>query len=402
MFSLLHLMSYVGALAAFLFVTLSLASGLLWLAELIEEHSRYAKTVGMRGIYTIISLHILLLYTDSLPALPVLFSITCHLIYLSNFTSSWPVISLSSPRFLASCALVIADHFTWFFHFANKANEAKRRSPNRYSYGAPKGRGEGEHGFMDVAAFFGICVWAAPLFLFLSLSANDNALPSSMASAPPSPGNAIDLNSPFLNGSPRPRQPAAPRTSILKSLLVPLVSLLPRLRRKNRRNDEGLLAPRTPIRGSPLHSPVPMSGTTGYFPWGNGPGSFAGAGGSGPGGGSGGLSRPGTPGAGPGASAYASASSSTSAFSSLSPEMAKKPTIALQRPPGPPRRVQSEMQVSRGAPGSNPRGIATRNGVPATPDSALGPASGSGGDGAEGLGQVWRGLRGVGRSGALR
>lgn len=27
------------------------ASGLLWLAELIEEHSRYAKTIGMRGIY---------------------------------------------------------------------------------------------------------------------------------------------------------------------------------------------------------------------------------------------------------------------------------------------------------------------------------------------------------------
>jgi len=31
---------------------------------------------------------------------------------------------------------------------------------------------------MDIAAFFGICVWFVPLFLFLSLSANDNALPS--------------------------------------------------------------------------------------------------------------------------------------------------------------------------------------------------------------------------------
>lgn len=31
---------------------------------------------------------------------------------------------------------------------------------------------------MDVAAFFAICVWFVPLFLFLSLSANDNALPS--------------------------------------------------------------------------------------------------------------------------------------------------------------------------------------------------------------------------------
>lgn len=27
------------------------ASGLLWLAELIEEHSRYAKSIGIRAIY---------------------------------------------------------------------------------------------------------------------------------------------------------------------------------------------------------------------------------------------------------------------------------------------------------------------------------------------------------------
>jgi hypothetical protein len=133
---------------------------------------------------TIIALHVLLLFTDSLPPLSIFFSIACHLVYLSNFTSSWPYISLSSPRFILSCVLVIADHFTWFYHFANKASEAKRRP--KYRYGAGGGYGAGgqqtivqEHSFMDVAAFFGICVWAIPLFLFLSLSANDNALPNS-------------------------------------------------------------------------------------------------------------------------------------------------------------------------------------------------------------------------------
>lgn len=124
----------------------------------------------------IITLHVLLLFTDALPPLSVFFSITCHLVYLSNFTSSWPFISLSSPRFILSCVLVIADHFTWFYHFANKASEAKRRP--KYRYGAGNGNtgynGQ-EHSFLDVAAFFGICVWAVPLFLFLSLSANDNA-----------------------------------------------------------------------------------------------------------------------------------------------------------------------------------------------------------------------------------
>ncbi|CAG8510242.1 10996_t:CDS:2 [Scutellospora calospora] len=31
---------------------------------------------------------------------------------------------------------------------------------------------------MDIAAFFGVCVWMVPFAYFISLSANDNALPS--------------------------------------------------------------------------------------------------------------------------------------------------------------------------------------------------------------------------------
>ena len=43
--------SYLSLVAAFAFVTLSLASGLLYVSELIEEHSRLAKIWGKRGIY---------------------------------------------------------------------------------------------------------------------------------------------------------------------------------------------------------------------------------------------------------------------------------------------------------------------------------------------------------------
>jgi hypothetical protein len=32
---------------------------------------------------------------------------------------------------------------------------------------------------MDIAAFFGVCVWLIPFAYFISLSANDNALPLS-------------------------------------------------------------------------------------------------------------------------------------------------------------------------------------------------------------------------------
>lgn len=209
---------------------------------------------------------------------------------------------------------------------------------------------------MEVAAFFGILVWSVPLFLFLSLSANDNALPSSesknvktfllcmlikvVSSAPPSPGG-INLSSPALHGSPS-RLSTLPRTSLLKSILVPIVNLLPRIRRRSgKRDDEGLLAPRTPIRGSPLHSPVHMGGSSGgYFPWG------------------GESSRPGTPSYGNG-------------NTSLSPETAKnRPQLQLPRPTGPPRRVQSEVYINKGSP-ANPRGLATRNGVPVATDDML-------------------------------
>lgn len=57
--------------------------------------------------------------------------------------------------FLLTIVLVLVDHFMWFKYFANKY-----------------------YSFMSIASFFGICVWMVPFTYFISLSANDNALPS--------------------------------------------------------------------------------------------------------------------------------------------------------------------------------------------------------------------------------
>ncbi|KAI5454997.1 erv26 super protein [Naganishia albida] len=263
--TLLHYLSYAGAIATFLFVTLSLASGLLWLAELIEEHSKTAKTIGIRAIYAIIALHIALYLIDGLPFLLILFSIAAHLVYLQNFTSTWPFISLTSARFLGSCCMVVADHFLWFFYFAEKAQEAKRYNSSSRRFRQAAG-GKAGPTFMDVAAFFAVCVWFVPLFLFLSLSANDNVLPR-MDQAPGTPsglGPSVDLTS-----SPRTlasldtsgtyfSSPPAGRTSLVKSLLAPVMSYVPGASRaggRRRQHDEGIIAPRTPLRGSPLPSP---------------------------------------------------------------------------------------------------------------------------------------------------
>ncbi|KAL1662342.1 DUF396-domain-containing protein [Schizophyllum commune] len=214
---------YIAVLAAFGFVTLSLASGLLYVSELIEEHSRTAKTIGQRGIYAIILLHILLYLTDSLPFWRTIFSIVCHIVYLQNFSADWPLISLASPSFVLSCILVIADHFIWFFYFA-QMSAAARHSRYRKDPRAPE--------FTEVATFFGLCVWLAPLFLFLSLSANDNALPTRSAVQPDAP------------------PPAVARTSLFRSMFGFVRG------RGSRRDATGIIAPPTPR--------TPTSPFTGY------------------------------------------------------------------------------------------------------------------------------------------
>ena len=168
------------------------ASGLLYVSELIEERSSVAKVVGQRGIYVsvsclevdclltnsqiIIALHGVLYFTESLPFGHTIFSVFCHVVYLQNFSYTWPVISLTSVSFIGSCVFVITDHFLWFFYFSRASQDGRQSSARRYgTYQPPKST----HSFAEIATFFGICVWLAPLFLFLSLSANDNALPIS-------------------------------------------------------------------------------------------------------------------------------------------------------------------------------------------------------------------------------
>jgi len=244
--TLLHALSYAGAAAAFLFVTLSLASGLLWLSELIEEHSRIAKLVGQRSIYAIIVLHVLLYFSDSLPWKHILFSIFCHIVYLQNFTSSWPVISLTSLSFIASCMLVISDHFMWFFYFAKITQDARHRSHR--PYGVPSNVLK-VPGFADIATFFGLCVWLVPLFLFLSLSANDNALPTNAGrSSVPAPTSPVG---PIMT---------RPRTSLFRSLYDSLPRVRPRPTRRD--TSEGIIAPRSPNIMRAALSPSPVQTPT--------------------------------------------------------------------------------------------------------------------------------------------
>ncbi|KAG9127889.1 hypothetical protein FRC07_007964 [Ceratobasidium sp. 392] len=254
---LLNLLSYVAAIVAFLFVTLSLASGLLWLAEVIEENSKFAKAIGVRAVYVVILLHIALYIFDELPLRLIAFSIAAHLTYLQNFSANWPLITLTSPSFLLSCVFVIADHFLWFFYFAHVTQEARQRSRLPRGRVSPYRREVQDNWveppkFAEIATFFSVCVWLVPLYLFLSLSAMDNALPTASGTMSPKPGHQPT--------------PAPQRTSLVRSIVsfIPL-SIFQKKRTVGhvRQRSEGIIAPRTPNR-SPMLSPA-----VGTMPLGN-------------------------------------------------------------------------------------------------------------------------------------
>ncbi|KAF2281022.1 DUF396-domain-containing protein [Westerdykella ornata] len=167
---ILPLLGYVGILLGFSFLTLAIASGLYYLSELVEEHTVFAKKLLTNLIYGIIGLQLLLMLVDSFPYGLSLLSIVSHIIYAQNLRR-FPIVKLTSPTFLISCALVIVNHYLWFRHFSTPPAHSSRSS-------YPYSRDPSIPTFTEIASYFGLCVWLVPFALFVSLSAGENVLPS--------------------------------------------------------------------------------------------------------------------------------------------------------------------------------------------------------------------------------
>lgn len=166
----LELLSYIGVVIGFAFLVLSIASGLYYISELVEEHSEPTKRFLRRLIMVIMGIFVLLWIFDKFPFKLSLFSIISYYVYLQNL-HKFPYVQLTSPVFISSCVLVVANHFFWFNHFHNPyipPLEVRLRA----DYVPPK-----IHSFVEICSFFGLCVWFVPFALFVSLSAHENLIP---------------------------------------------------------------------------------------------------------------------------------------------------------------------------------------------------------------------------------
>lgn len=150
----LYMLSWVATVLQICFVTLAIAAGLYYLAELVEEYSvMTAKVIRWMVIITLLTYIGLFLFED-LPPLMVGCGILAQISHLA-LLSSFPYFAVTSPSFLFAVVMVLVNHYLAFQHF-----------------------GENYYPFSEVMAYFSICMWLVPFTFFVSLSANENVLPT--------------------------------------------------------------------------------------------------------------------------------------------------------------------------------------------------------------------------------
>jgi len=150
----MYALSWIAFILIAICLTISVAAGMYYVAELIEEYTTTAKRIIRLILITITFLNILLIlfetqFTWTLCGIGLIANIIYFFI-LADF----PVIGFLSPTFLFSMLLLIIHHYFAFSFF------------NHHYYPFP-----------EILAYFTIFVWMIPFCFVLSLSANDYVLP---------------------------------------------------------------------------------------------------------------------------------------------------------------------------------------------------------------------------------
>ncbi|XP_053681368.1 protein TEX261 [Anopheles nili] len=153
--SFLGLLSYVSVLVQICFVIVSIAAGLYYLAELVEEYTVIAKKAIRWMVAITAGLYVIFIFTEPFPWPMLLCGLGAQLLHALILTD-FPYVRFLSPGFLGAVLLLIVNHYLAFVYF-------------QLQY----------HTFSEILAYFTLCLWLVPFALFVSLSANDNVLPTS-------------------------------------------------------------------------------------------------------------------------------------------------------------------------------------------------------------------------------
>lgn len=150
----LYLLSWIALAIQICVITLSIAAGLYYLAELVEEYTTFTAKIIRYLIIGTTSIFVGFLLFEDLP----LTTIVCGLLGNAAYfllLQDFPYFVLTSPGFIGSVVSVIVNHYLAFSYFTTVW-----------------------HPFQEVLAYFTVCLWLVPFAFFVSLSANENVLPT--------------------------------------------------------------------------------------------------------------------------------------------------------------------------------------------------------------------------------
>ena len=160
-----NVLVYTGGYLFLVFIAVCLATGLYYLAEIVEEYTRVTKKVLTWAIKISVGMNVALLVIDRLPFLCILISCAAQGAYWT-LLKRFPFMELASPEFLGSVGALILNHFMWMRHF--KHDDHHDDHYGRYNDG---------HSVEYLLGFFLMVVWIVPFGFFISLAANESVLP---------------------------------------------------------------------------------------------------------------------------------------------------------------------------------------------------------------------------------
>ncbi|XP_066173616.1 protein TEX261 [Sylvia atricapilla] len=152
----MYVLSWLSLLVQVAFVTLAIAAGLYYLAELIEEYTVVTRRIIKYMIWFSSGVLLGLYVFEQFPVSLVAVGLFTNLVHF-GLLQTFPCIVLTSPNFGLSCVLVVVNHYLAFQYFAEEFFL-----------------------FSEVLAYFTFCLWLIPFAFFVSLSAGENVLPSTV------------------------------------------------------------------------------------------------------------------------------------------------------------------------------------------------------------------------------
>lgn len=147
-------LSWVSFVLIAICLTVSVAAGMYYVAELIEEYTSVAKRIihWILILITLLNVGLLIFEHDFTWTLCGI-GLVSNVIYFM-ILADFPVIAFLSPTFILAVVLLFAHHYFAFSFF-------------NYHY----------YQFSEIIAYFTVFVWFMPFCFVLSLSANDYVLP---------------------------------------------------------------------------------------------------------------------------------------------------------------------------------------------------------------------------------